>query len=93
MDGDVWFGGGEAAGFRAVEQLGDGVIAMIRTARALAAARRPIDLAGLDNMIGIYCAKTLDLPLPEGRKVRERLQCLEAEIGLLAQDLATTSGA
>ncbi len=88
MDGDIWFGGGEAMAARAVEQLGDGVIATVRTARALAAARRPVDLAGLDNMIGIYCAKTLDLPLPEGRRLRARLEDLAAEIGLLEQDLA-----
>ncbi len=87
MDGDVWFAGSDAACTAAVEQLGDGLVAMVRTARALAAAQRPIDLAGIDNMVGVYCARALDLPLVEGRKLRDRLKCLETEIDLLERDL------
>lgn len=93
MEAEPWFTGSEAAAASAVEQLGDGVIAMVRTARALAAAKRPIDLAGLDRVIGIYCAKALDLPLPEGRRLRERLRSLDAELDLLERDLAPAPAA
>lgn len=49
----------------------------LRVARSLAETGRPIDLYGLDRMIGLITAQTLDLEPDDGRKLRPTL------IGLL----------
>ena len=67
-----------------VAALADGIGSTLRMARALAEAKRPIDLSGLDNLIGMLCARTLDLPLDEGRQLRGRLIELHDEINDLA---------
>ena len=48
----------------------------IDLARALAESGRAIDLTGLDDEVGLLCAKSLDLPPDEGRRVRPRLIAL-----------------
>ncbi len=65
---------------------------MLRVALALAAARRPIDLAGLDQRVGRVCAQALDLPPEEGRALRPRLAALLTGIEALAAQLAATAG-
>ncbi len=69
----------------------DGVIALLRTARALAIAGRAIDLTGIDNMIGMLCAQVLDLSEEEGRGFRASLCAIGAELEHLNQILIETA--
>ena len=71
----------------AVIALADGVATTIRIARALSDAQRPIDLTGLDNVVGLLCARMLDLPLEHGRALRHRLAMLDGELNALAAAL------
>lgn len=52
---------------------------VVRMARALATANRTVDLVGLEHLIGVLCAQTLDLPPVEGRVLRALLEALLAE--------------
>ena len=74
---------------RHVANMAEGITATLRTARGLADANRPIDLAGLDNMVGALCAQVLDLPLEDGRPFRAVLLGLDQELELLRGALAT----
>ncbi len=64
----------------AVAEMIDGLARTIRMARALADARRPIELAGLDGMVGLLCARLLDLDYAEGRSLRQRLVVLDRDL-------------
>ncbi len=66
-----------------VVEMIDGAAKTIQLARALADARRPIELSGLDEMIGLLCARLLDLDYSEGRGLRERLVALERDLAAL----------
>jgi len=59
-------------------------VGTLQMARALAKARRRIDLTGLDQEIGRLCAATLDLPGAEGRAMRPLLVGVLAELDALA---------
>jgi hypothetical protein len=72
---------------QAVEALAEGAMATVRMARALAEAQRRVDLAGLNEMVGVLCARMLDLPLDEGRGLRGRLEALDREILALQRAL------
>jgi hypothetical protein len=48
----------------------DGVTQTLGVARGLVEAGRPVDLAGLEDQVGLLCAKSLDLPPDEGRSMR-----------------------
>lgn len=58
----------------------EGVAKTIRLARALAEAQRPIELIGIENMVGLLCARLLDLDYAEGRGLRQRLVVLERDL-------------
>src|ERR1700722_16193147 len=62
----------------AVRALAEELTGTVSLACALAESGRTIDLAGLDRRIGLLCAKALDLPSDEGRRVRPRLIALPA---------------
>ncbi len=79
---------GEQADIRRVAAMADGITATVRTARGLADGDRPIDLAGLDNMVGVLCAQVLDLPLEQGRPFCAVLRGLDQELALLRGALA-----
>ncbi len=66
---------------------------MLTLARALAASRRPLDLAGLDDLAGRLAAACLDLPPEQGRALRPRLQGLLAELDALALACQPEEGA
>ena len=68
------------APLRGVEALADGVARTVQMARKLAEVRRRVDLAGLDRMVGLLCAKMLDL--------RPRLAQLQQELDGLDRVLA-----
>jgi tRNA U34 5-methylaminomethyl-2-thiouridine-forming methyltransferase MnmC len=57
----------------------------LRLARALVEARRPVDLAGLQDSIGRLCAASLDLPPEQGRALRPQLAAVLGELDALEQ--------
>ncbi len=57
---------------------------LLRLARALAGARRPLDLRGLDELAGRLAAACLDLPPEQGRALRPPLCALLADLDALA---------
>lgn len=71
------------------ETLHASVSATLHTARALLTSGRQIDLAGLDNMIGILCAQVLDLPIEDARSFREPLQAIGDLLDRLQECLTT----
>jgi hypothetical protein len=73
----------------AVRTLAEDLTGLIGVAQALVEAGRAIDLSGLDSQIGLLCAKTLDLPPDEGRRVRPRLIALSGSVEALSRALAT----
>ncbi len=66
-----------------VDRMIDAVGVTLRIARGLRRDGRPIDIAGLDRVIGILCARSLDLPTEQGRQVRPRLAVLLTELDAL----------
>jgi hypothetical protein len=72
----------------AVRALADELTNLIGVACALAESGRTIDLAGLDDQVGLLCAKSLDLPPDDGRRVRPRLIALSGSMEALSRILA-----
>jgi len=70
------------------EALAAGVSATMRIAGGLIRGHRQVDLAGLDAMVGLLCARALDLPPEQGRALRPRLLLLLAELDGLTRALA-----
>lgn len=80
---------GETPAERAAAQA-RALLGTLRTASALVAARREIELAGLDNSVGRLCAASLDLPREEGLAMRPLLAELLAELDGLAAAMTAT---
>ena len=74
-----------AAEIDAVRALAEELTKMVGVARALVDAGRAIDLSGLDDQVGLLCAKSLDLPPDEGRRIRPRLIALSGSIEALSR--------
>ncbi len=64
----------------------------LKMARALAAVRRPVDLAGLAENVGLLCAACLDLPPELGRALRPGLIGVLGELDALAAGLREGAG-
>jgi len=64
---------------------------MVGIARALVEAGRAIDLTGIDSQVGLLCAKSLDLPAGDGRRVRPRLIALFGSMEALARVFAANA--
>ncbi len=62
----------------------DGVTQTLGVARGLVEAGRHVDLAGLEDQVGLLCAKALDLPPAEGRAIRGELVALLARVEALS---------
>src|SRR5579871_5435226 len=71
----------------AVCALADELTRTVGIARALVESGRVVDLTGLDDHIGLLCAKSLDLGLDEGRRLRPRLIVLSGSIEALSRAL------
>jgi hypothetical protein len=67
-----------------LEQLGR----TVGIAHNLVQAGKQVDLTGLDAEMGFVCARTLDLPLEEGRALQPELAGLRAAIDALTAALA-----
>ena len=72
------------AALETAQDLAAGIARTLRMAAALAMARRPVDLAGLDGPIGLLCAKSLDLPPATGRQMRATLFELLQEVDAMS---------
>lgn len=59
----------------------------LRLARALAGQNRPVELAGMQDTVGLLCAKALDLEPNEGRVLRVALIALQGELDQLSATL------
>ena len=64
----------------AVRALANELMRLVGAARALVEAGEEIDLANLDNEVGLLCARMLDLPPDEGRLLRPRLIALSGSV-------------
>lgn len=67
--------------------LAAGIAGALRMARALAASGRRIDVAGLEDPVGLLCAKSLDLPPSQGRQMRIVLVTLLQEVDALSETI------
>jgi hypothetical protein len=72
----------------AVRVLAQRLTRVVTAAAATLRDGRHVDLAGLDSEVGLLCAKSLDLPPEEGRRVRPWLVGLSGGIEALSQALA-----
>lgn len=70
------------------ELLAEGITSTLRMTRAMVTADRRVDLHGLDRMVGLVCARALDLPPAEGAAMRPRLTAMLAELDALGTALA-----
>ena len=67
--------------------LAEQLTGMVTEATALLRAGCHVDLAGLESEVGLLCARSLDLPPDEGRRVRPWLVGLSGGIEALSQAL------
>lgn len=72
----------------AVRALAEELTKIVGVARVLVESGRTIDLTGLDGQVGLLCAKSLDLPPDEGRRVRPRLIALSGSMEALSRAFA-----
>jgi hypothetical protein len=80
-----------AAAIDAVRALSEELTKMVNIARALVDTGRAIDLTGIDSQVGLLCAKSLDLPTGDGRRIRPRLIALFGSMEALAQVIASNA--
>jgi hypothetical protein len=73
--------------FEAVSALAGELTKLVELSRTLVDAGRTVDLAGLDGQVGLLCAKSLDLPPDQGRRIRPRLIALSGSIEALSRAL------
>jgi len=62
----------------------DTVTQTLSVARGLVGAGHAVDLTGLEDQVGLLCAKALDLPPAEGRAMRTELIALLARLEALS---------
>jgi hypothetical protein len=67
--------------------LAGGIATTIRLSRALVDTGRSVDLAGLDRVVGLLCAKALDLQPEQGRELVPELSVMLREIDGLSAAL------
>jgi len=72
----------------AVRLLADELLKIVKIAHELVEAGGAVELAGLDRRVGLLCAKSLDLPPDDGRRVRPRLIALSGSVEALSRALA-----
>ena len=71
----------------AVRLLADELTNVLNVAKAFLESGRAIDLTGLNDQVGLLCAKSLDLPPDQGRRIRPRLLALSGSIEALSRAL------
>jgi hypothetical protein len=71
----------------AVRALTEELANVLDVAQSLVTHGRSIDLTGLNDRVGLLCAKALDLPPDEGRRVRPCLIALSGSMEALTRAL------
>jgi hypothetical protein len=71
----------------AVRDFAEQLTKLVDLAHALVDANREVDLTGLDREIGLLCAKSLDLPPDQVRRIRPRLLALFGSVEGLSRAL------
>jgi hypothetical protein len=67
--------------------LADGVSRLIATSRALILSGRTVDLAGLNDRVGHFCAQMLDMDRVQARDMLPQIQEISAQLNALAAAL------
>jgi hypothetical protein len=70
--------------FAELQMFADGVTQTLGVARGLVEVGRYVDLAGLEDQVGLLCAKALDLPPADGRAMRIELIAVLARVEALS---------
>ena len=70
-----------------VQDMAATVASTLRLSRLLLGTGRTIDINGLDRIIGLLCARALDLSPEQGRTVRSNLALLLIELDTLSMAL------
>lgn len=73
----------------AARELAQAIAGTLRVARSFVAAGRRIDLVGLEEPVGLLCARSLDLPPEQGRQMRTGPINLRQELDVLFETLQT----
>ena len=68
----------------AVGEMITSIVATLQIVRSLLTAGRQVDIEGLDRVVGVLCARALDLPPEQGRMVRPNLAILLIELDTLS---------
>jgi len=71
-----------------VRAMADELTETVGMARVLASSGRVVDLTGLDQDVGLLCAKSLDLSPDEGCSLRPNLIVLSVAMDTLSRVLA-----
>jgi len=74
-----------------IASMSKALLVTVSMAAGLTAGGRRVDLTGLDNAVGLLCAKTLDLPPAEGRAACAALLTLLTQVDALSLALRATS--
>lgn len=74
----------------AISAMAEGLLQSLRLARALVGQGRPVELDGMQNSVGLLCAKALDLKPDEGRTLRAALVVLRNEMDQLSTTLRSS---
>jgi hypothetical protein len=82
----------QASSVAAVRNLAQAIAGTLRMARGFLAAGRQVDLTGLEDLVGLLCAKTLDLEPEQGRQMRVVLIELRRELDTLSSLARTVQG-
>lgn len=77
---------------RPITELADGLANAVGIAHALVSAGRAVDLSGVDDGVGLLCARTLDLPHGQARLARPHLLRLRDQVDRLAAALRHPAG-
>jgi hypothetical protein len=84
--------GRQAPPLAAARDLAHAIAGTLRMARGFLAAGRCVDLTGLEELVGLLCAKSLDLPPEQGRQMRVVLIDLRRELDAVSAMLRATQG-
>jgi hypothetical protein len=71
--------------------MAEGLRHSLRLARALTGQNRPVELEGMQDSVGLLCAKALDLAPAEGRMARVALVAIREELDQLSATLRATA--
>lgn len=72
------------------EQLLAGLDAYITAAHEMLAAGNMVDLAGLDAVVDVLCARVVKLTPDEGRPFADKFDALHARLGALQEKMVQT---